>query len=105
MKLSVQRRTITRHRLLHAAIVGAGIAIMSMLSAADIERFELTYTSIAANRCKRTVNLKIGEAEHPVSRVCAGPARHNVYVDVEDERDSLTNGKSRNQAFQGASRT
>src|SRR5215471_11879991 len=96
---------MTRHRLLRAAIAGAGIAIMSMLSAADTERFDSTYTSIAANRCKRTVNLKIGEAEHPVSQVCAGPAGHNVCVDAEDERDTLTNGKSPKQAFQGASST
>jgi len=72
---------------------------MSMLAAATAAAFDSTYTSIAANRCKKTVDLRIGKIEYAVSRICAGAAGYKVYVDEEDLRETLTIGKSRKQAL------
>ena len=47
---------------------------MSTLAATTAAAFDSNYTSIAANRCKKTVNLRIGKIEHAVSRICAGSA-------------------------------
>jgi len=72
---------------------------MSTLAATTAAAFDSNYTSIAANRCKKTVNLRIGKIEYAVSRICAGSAGYKVYVDEEDLRDTLTIGKSGKQAL------
>src|SRR5262249_1240790 len=92
-------RSMPRHHPSCAALVGVGLVAMSMLAAATAAAFDSTYTSIAANRCKKTVDLRIGKIEYAVSRICAGAAGYKVYVDEEDLRETLTIGKSRKQAL------
>jgi hypothetical protein len=86
---------------LRLAAAGVGFVMSAALLAttATAETFDSPYTSIAAKRCKKRVNLKIDDTEYAVSRVCAGAAGYKVYVDEEDLRETLTIGKTAKQAL------
>jgi hypothetical protein len=86
---------------LRLATAGVGFVMSAALLAttATAETFDSTYTSIAAKRCKKHVNLRIDDTEYAVSRICAGAAGYKVYVDEEDLRETLTIGKTAKQAL------
>jgi hypothetical protein len=84
----IRKRTTACFPLVIALSLGASLA-----QAGDSD-----YTSIAEKDCRKLSALKVADTDYAASRVCAGRSGYRIFVDEEDLRETLTVGKTMQQA-------
>lgn len=71
---------------------------LSLAAPAIVSAAESSYTSIAGNQCRKLSTFKVDDSEYAASRVCPGRSGCKVYIDEDDLRETLTVGKTMQQA-------